>query len=36
MERKIERNAVVTFSDGSKIRTTFFLPLSNNDIYYGN
>lgn len=32
MEFQIERNAVVTFSDGSKIRTTFFLPLSNKGI----
>lgn len=32
MELQIERNAVVTFSDGSKKRTTFFLPKSNKGI----
>lgn len=26
MELQIERNAIITFSNGSKVKTTFFLP----------
>ncbi len=32
MELQIERNAIITFSNGSKIKATFFLPLSNKGI----
>lgn len=32
MELQIERDAIITLSDGSKIKATFFLPLSNKGI----
>lgn len=32
MELQIERDAIITLSDGSKIKATFFLPLSNRGI----